>query len=114
MVQHGDELSYEIGSALRLQPSHTTQRGGLLRLAAATPKISAEITQKKQMNRPANTHAPLLTTRDRSLDTAVRPRKNAIAGALCYRTCADAETNRQSHQATAVESNRTEPPTKKN
>jgi hypothetical protein len=47
MVQHGDELSYEIGSALRLQPSHTTQRGGLLRLAAATPKISAEITQKK-------------------------------------------------------------------
>jgi hypothetical protein len=48
MVQHGDELSYEIGSALRLQPSHTTQRGGLLRLAAATPKISAEITQKNK------------------------------------------------------------------
>jgi hypothetical protein len=48
MVQHGDEHSYKIGSALRLQPSHTTQRGGLLRLAAATPKISAEITQKNK------------------------------------------------------------------
>jgi adenine-specific DNA glycosylase len=53
---------------------------------------SQQKSPKKQMNRPANTHAPLLTTRDRSLDTAVRPRKNAIAGALCYHTCADTAT----------------------
>ena len=29
-----DEVSYEIGNALHLQPSDTTQRAGLLRLTA--------------------------------------------------------------------------------
>ena len=40
--RRGRQLSYEIGSALHLQPSHTTERGGVMPLETrATNKISA-------------------------------------------------------------------------
>ena len=50
-----------------------------------------------------NTEAPqvsgLPTTRDRSLETAVRPRKKAMAGALGYRTCTDTATISSGHRS---------------
>ena len=101
-----DEVSYEIGSALHLQPSDTTQRAGLLRLAAVNThrkRKSQQQAPKNQRISARNTEAPqgsgLPTTRDRSLETAVRPRKNAMAGALGYRTCEDTATISSGHRS---------------
>jgi hypothetical protein len=93
--RRGRQLSYEIGSALHLQPSHTTESGGVVPLHTRATNIIS-----KRLNRhtgdaspsPMGTGVcggwvPVLTIRDRSLETAARPRKNAMAGARGYSTC---------------------------
>jgi len=87
-------------------PGNTNSTGG--KISARQPPQPVKQHTQKDKTPPLN--GPL-TMRDRSLETAVRPRKNAMAGALGYdRTWADTATKQTDDLIRLPQPNSTETP----